>query len=371
MRKDNTTEAFFALIRAGLWEKDVCLSSYGNIDYQRLLLLAEEQTVEGIISAGIEHVQDLKIPQDVALQFVGAALQIEQRNITMNFFIESLVRKMREADIYTLLVKGQGIAQCYERPLWRTSGDIDFLLSNDYTKANDFLKPLSDAMQEELEDEKHVSYSIKNWEVELHGTMRTSILKRVDKGIDNIQKAIFTEGRIRVWHNNKTDVYLPEPNDDVILVFTHYLKHFFNGGIGIRQICDWCRLLWTFREKIDVQLLQKRLKEMGILSEWKAFSAFAVEVLGAPSDIMPLFTDSKHWSRKSERLKSFIIESGNFGHNKDTSYFDKYPFVIRKAISLWGIVKDTYTHILIFPFDGLKSFCNVFVYGMKEAIKGK
>ena len=31
MRKDNTIEAFFALVRAGLWEKDVCLSQFGEV----------------------------------------------------------------------------------------------------------------------------------------------------------------------------------------------------------------------------------------------------------------------------------------------------------------------------------------------------
>ena len=42
--------------------------------------------------------------------------------------LEQIVDKMREKDIYTLLVKGQGIAQCFERPLWRTWLVIGFII---------------------------------------------------------------------------------------------------------------------------------------------------------------------------------------------------------------------------------------------------
>ena len=44
------------------------------------------------------------------------------------------------------------------------------------------------------------------------------------------------------------------------------MKHFYQGGVGLRQFCDLSRFLWTFRGKIDTELLNKRLKEMGIIS---------------------------------------------------------------------------------------------------------
>lgn len=46
----------------------------------------------------------------------------------MNEFIEKTVQMMRMKGVNTLLVKGQGGAQCYARPLWRSSGDVDFFL---------------------------------------------------------------------------------------------------------------------------------------------------------------------------------------------------------------------------------------------------
>lgn len=126
---NNNQQAFFALVRAGLWEKEVRLLPYGEVDYAEVMRLAQEQAVVGLVAAGLEYVTDVKVPQVWALQFAGQTIQLEQRNKAMNQFIADLIAKMRKADIYTILVKGQGIAQCYERPLWRTSGDVDLFLS--------------------------------------------------------------------------------------------------------------------------------------------------------------------------------------------------------------------------------------------------
>ena len=129
-------DIFFALLRAGLWEKSVRLTPYGDIDFTEILAQAEEQSVVGLIAAGLEHVEDRKPAKRDVLQFIGRALQLEQQNTAMNYFIGVLVDKMRAEGIDTLLVKGQGIAQCYERPLWRACGDVDFFLSDEnYEKA--------------------------------------------------------------------------------------------------------------------------------------------------------------------------------------------------------------------------------------------
>ena len=112
-------DPFFELVRAGLWGKDVELRKYGTTDFAEVLHLAEEQSVVGLVTAGLERVKDVKIQQEWTLQFIGSTLQLEQRNKAMNAFVASLIKKMREAGIYSLLIKGQGIAQCYEKPLSR------------------------------------------------------------------------------------------------------------------------------------------------------------------------------------------------------------------------------------------------------------
>ena len=360
------------LVRAGLWEKEARLLQLKDIDYTRVLSLAEEQSVVGLVAAGLEHVVDVKIPSQDVLQFVGQTLQLEQQNQVMNNFIGVLVDKMREVGIYTLLVKGQGIAQCYEKPLWRACGDVDFFLSEEnYIKAKDFLIPLASSVEEEYVREKHLGMIIDPWVVELHGSLYCGLSSRMERGLDEIKNDVFYRGNVRSWMNGYTQVFLLSAGNDAVYVFTHILQHFYKGGIGIRQICDWSRLLWTYRADIDRMLLERRLKKMGLMSEWKAFGAFAVEYLGMPVEAMPLYSSDKKWKRKAGRICTFILEVGNFGYNRDKSYFGKYPYVIRKAISFGRRVGDLYRHARIFPMDSVRFLPRIVINGVRSAMRGE
>ena len=120
----NYQVVFFKILQAGLWADGESkeLQKHGftdSVDWEKVYQLAEEQSVIGVVLAGIEH-SNIQPPQELLLQWIGEVRMLEQQNKSMNQFIEKLVGKMREADIYTLLVKGQGVAQCYERPLWRS-----------------------------------------------------------------------------------------------------------------------------------------------------------------------------------------------------------------------------------------------------------
>lgn len=317
---NNNQQTFFALVRAGLWEKEVRLLPFGEVDYAEVMRLAQEQAVVGLVAAGLEHVTDVKVPQVWALQFAGRTIQLEQRNKAMNQFIADLVAKMREADIYTLLVKGQGIAQCYEKPLWRSSGDVDLLLSvENFEKAKSLLLPFSSVNKPECNYSKELGYYIDSWSVELHGTQRTGLSSRVDTGIDAVQRDLFYGGKVRSWNNGGTTVFLPAADEDVFIIFTHFIKHFYKeGGVTVRQVCDWCRLLWTYKDSIDSKLLERRIKRAGLKSEWKAFAAFAVDYLEIPVEAIPLYSKAEKWSRKAEKIVDFILKGGEWRKVHDT-----------------------------------------------------
>lgn len=370
--KDNSARAFLALLKGGLWENDVHLLHFGALDFQRVYQLAEEQSVVGAVAAGIEHVVDVKIPKADALTFVGNALQLEQQNLGMNSFIAKWIDKLRTTGINALLIKGQGVAQCYERPLWRACGDIDLLLSQQsYDIAKHLLAPYTQIEAKETISSKEYCLTIEDWTVELHGSLHCRLTKRLDFFLDKIQDECCNQGLFRVWNNSETEVLLPSADNDVFVIFTHIVKHFFREGVGLRQLCDWCRLMWTFREEIDRVLLEKRLKEAGIVSEWKAFAALAVEWLGMPVGAMPLHSSSRKWKRKAKRIMALVLETGNFGHNKDFSYFEKYPHIVVKMISLWRHTWDLIRQYFIFPMDSVRVWGSMVRIGVDAMKKEK
>lgn len=371
MKKTENINAFLALIRAGLWGKNAQLSRFNEIDYNEVCRLAEEQSVVGLVAAGLEHAVDVKLQKEVVLQFVGQALQLEQRNTAMNSFVTELIERLRKAGVYAILLKGQGVAQCYERPLWRSAGDVDLLLSdNNYQKSKDVLTPLATSLEPESIYGKHLGLTIDSWAVELHGTQHTELSSRIDKVIDSVQGGLFYQGEVRSWMNGNTHVFLPSPDNDVIFIFTHFLKHFYKGGLGLRQICDWCRLLWTYRDSLNHVLLESRIRKMELMTEWKAFAAFAVDSLGMPAETMPLYSPARKWSRKARRIQEFVMRVGNMGHNRDNSYYGNYPFVVRKCMSFGRRISDVFNHARIFPLDSIRFFPSMVFNGVRLAAKG-
>lgn len=368
----NNQKAFFELVRAGLWEKDAQLSQYIDIDFGEIYRLAEEQSVVGLVAAGLEHVKDVTPPQSVALTFAGSTLQLERRNKAMNAFIANVVDQMRQQGIYTILIKGQGVAQCYERPLWRSSGDVDFLLSEDnFLKARVFFRPLvANGFDPSNEDARNISAQLPPWDIELHGNQFCGLSKRMDSGIDEVQKSIIFDGQVRSWMNERTQVFLPSADNDVIFIFTHFLKHFYKGGLGLRQLCDWCRLLWTYKDSLNFGLLESRIRKMGLLSEWKAFGAFVVDYLGMPIDSMPFYSQQKKWSSKANGIRSFILEVGNMGHSRDLRFYGNKSFIWRKICAFGIRVGDLFRHARLFPLDSLRFFPNIMFNGVRSAIKG-
>lgn len=365
----NNQQAFFVLVKAGLWEQEARLSEFNDIDYTAIMRMAEGQSLVGVITAGLEHVQDVKVPKAEVLQYIGVTMQLEQRNKEMNKFISLLTKRLQEKGIYALLVKGQGIAQCYERPLWRACGDVDLLLDDEnYQKAKEYLLRYG-IPEEEDKERKHLGIAIEGWLVELHGTLRSALGRRVDNEIDKIQKDTFKKGCARAWRNEDTDILLPAPDNDVIFVFTHILQHFFGGGIGLRQICDWCRLLWTYRESLDHGLLESRVRRMGLMSQWKALAALAVNTLGMPVEAMPLYSTDKKWVRKANRVLLLILESGNFGHGRDMSHKQNYPKVIEYLISFWIYTKYSIRQFIIFPKEAFTGWIRTISLGVKAKTK--
>jgi hypothetical protein len=294
---------------------------------------------------------------------------LEQQNKAMNKFVASLIENLRKNDVYAILVKGQGIAQCYEKPLWRASGDVDLLLSEEnYQRAKKVLIPLADDVEQEYKSFKHIGMTLNGeYVVELHGTLHSRLSKRIDRGVDDVQKDVFCGGSVRSWNDSGTTVFLPSPDNDAIFVFTHILHHFYIEGIGLRQICDWCRLLWTYRNSWNHESLEKRLRSMGLMSEWKAFGALAVDYLGMPKEAMP-FYDSRY-KAKAERILEFVLETGNFGHNRERETPNSY--IGGKLASTFRKLKDFGHHMRIFPVDSVKFFCYFAIDGIGGAMRGE
>ena len=206
--------------------------------------------------------------------------------------------------------------------------------------------PLSSDNKLDERYSKHLGMNIDQWYVEIHGTLRTGLAGSVDRMVDKVQNDVFCGGNVRSWDYKGMTIFLPSPDNDVFFVFTHYIKHFYKEGMNLRQICDWCRLLWKFKDSLNHGLLESRIRKAGLMSEWKAFAALAVDYLGMSLDAVPLFSNVnlKDNHKKAERLLNHILKDSTGSVARDTwSIFKIFP---------WHTIK--YSPAIFFNVNGLK-----------------
>ena len=371
--KSNSIDTFFLLTRAGLYGRTEGIEDFmpERVDWAEVYQLAKEQKELGLVADGIETIRaewlkthdTLSIPRQWVVEFAHTSLRLEQRNQNMNRFIEQLFGRLQKNGIHALLLKGQGIAQCYQDPFRRAIGDVDLLLSEeDYWKAKDYLRQFASSSKEGKEYKKECAVVIANWKVEMHGSLRCGFSSRLDREFDKVYRNTFKGGSGRSWKNGEVQVPLLRKEDDVLYVFVHFLNHFYKGGVGVRQICDWSRLLWTFWDSLDLSLLEARLKTMKLMTAWRAFGMFAVEYLGMPKEAMPFYSEEEKWKRKAQRICAFILMTGNMGSNRKV----KANSVLSKKIVLSRQrFRDLANHFTIFPLDSLRFFPSILRNGLR------
>lgn len=80
------------MVRAGLWEKDVQLASFGDINFKKIYRLAIDQSIVGLVAAGIEHMNNIKISLNIIFFFCWFNNKIMNRNKLMNAVLCDLLK---------------------------------------------------------------------------------------------------------------------------------------------------------------------------------------------------------------------------------------------------------------------------------------
>ena len=212
----------------------------------------------------------------------------------------------------------------------RQCGDIDVYIGKEEQPiANNILLRHGAEAEGETSD-KHASYSFHGVHIENH---------RIILRINNPAGNRYFQRLIQEWYPQHAEtreiheypVSLPPVTFNALYIFMHAFVHFLNSGIGLRQVCDWTRLLATRHEDIDKLLLEKYFRKVGLLRAAKAFGYIAVHYLGLPEDNLPFSV--KGMERAGEILldvpnqKCMLIDAGENMYGKSiTEYINNLGY---------------------------------------------
>ncbi|NDW12633.1 hypothetical protein D0T50_06985 [Bacteroides sp. 214] len=319
---------FFELLRSGLWEKpaDISLFEEKETNWQTIYELAKRQALLGVVFDGIETLpSELRPPRPLYMQWCARVAQIETANEHLNELTGELFAEYKKAGLSPVLLKGQGVATYYPNPKHRQCGDIDIYVGKkQYEQAKQIMEALG-AVPEDEEYVKHAGFEYKNVEIEVHRIAAMLFNPAANRKLNRfIEKWLSGQPYLVMIEGNS--IPAPAPTFNAVYLFIHAFNHFLNSGIGLRQLCDWARLIKTGFNEIDRAEVTMLLSSMKLLKAAGAFAYIATTYLGLDSHDVPFPIKSN--KEDGEKLLADILIVGNFGQY-DTR-------VIPRPKSYWG-----------------------------------
>lgn len=295
-----------------------------KIDWRQLYNFASRQALLGFCFDGIERLtkefsEELKqnpMGRDLLMTWMGAAQQIRRQNMKVNAVAGKLYSKFREDGLRCCILKGQGNALMYPNPYSRTPGDIDVWVNASREEITEYAK-----CHFKLEDDirfHHLETTMDGVPVELHFfpcSMNTPLYHaRLQKWFK--RNADLQCSNVVSLPDGIGEIAIPTTAFNVVYQLTHLYHHFFDEGIGMRQIIDYYFVASMLNVNCEMLTwLQKDLKHLGL---WKFAGAVMYvlhEALGLSGEKMIAPMDEK----RGKLLLAEILNGGNFG-----KHFTKY-----------------------------------------------
>lgn len=354
-----------ALLRSALWGIPCGLES--QPDWKRILLLAEQQTVSGLVAEAVMHVPEEFWPDaPCRMKLHSKVTKIYQSHALMNRKVAQIKQLMDAHGIRSVLLKGQGLALNYPNPLSRQCGDIDLYVGDTY-----FLEAMNAIEPDKKHDtgkytyQKHFNANSEGVEIEIHRIASRLPGRRADRcfrewTVENLEKS-----ELRKVGIGGTVINLPPVYFDAVFILNHAWHHFMTGGIGLRQLCDWCLYLHRFHKEIDTDILSRNLNDFGLLRPWQIFASVAVQHLGLPADECPLYNDD--YDSKARKVMDVIWAEGNFGmHSEDRKTPRPKGHFAGKFHTFRLNTARVARLTAISPSEVLKSWTAYFINGMRN-----
>lgn len=254
----NDITAFFAFLKYCLGSKEDMSRVIACMNWQELYSFASKQALlglcfEGIERLGKEYPEELRqnpIGRELLMTWMGKAQQIRRQNMKVNAVAGKLFSMLREDGLRCCILKGQGNALMYTNPHSRTPGDIDVWINASRERIMEYAQK-----KFELGDDirlQHLETSLDGVPVELHF---------FPCSMNNI----LYHARLQKWFRRNADlqcsnvvslpdgigeIAIPTTAFNVVYQLTHLYHHFFDEGIGMRQIIDYFLVVNNFSKNV-------------------------------------------------------------------------------------------------------------------------
>lgn len=325
------------------------------MDWRGLFRFAKEQALLGVMFEGVK-----KLPKDTITDFallsqwLMVANKIALTNERINHTAVHLTELLNADGWHCCILKGQGNTLYYPAPFSRTPGDIDlwitkgdtpFMPIRDHRKrVMDYLKSTFQATHIQVH---HTEFVYEQVDVEAHffpGMMNCPWYnRRLNRWFDE-QAAEQAAHRVQL-PKGAGAISTPTLRFNLVYQLFHLYHHFFDEGIGLRQMVDYYELLLAVEPGMPV-VTNRELRRLGLFHFSGAVMWVLGKTLGLDREKMLVPPDE----RRGRVLLEEILNGGNFG-----KYDKKYGGIAQKSRvgKLVTKVKRSLSFAALYPSEAL------------------
>lgn len=293
----------------------------GNFNENKVLQYAKEQSVLPLVFSALDNSRYMQI-----------ILSFAAKNISDLTYLRRILDELKENNIDFVVLKGESVAALYKEPELRISGDIDLLVDEkDEDKALEIFSNYSYSYTERPEwgNETALHHPNKK-KVEIHVSLHDKSREDIFFGeVGNI-----TEPYMNITTKNLGEIKVLSPNDGIMFLYLHFVKHFVSSGAGIRQLLDVVIYSRYYKDKINWERFFEQLESIHYLQLYTYLLSVAVKYMGFKKEDLP---HVNYDFERADKVVADLQRCGIFGHNEaDLSQFkriyekkrnEKYGFV--------------------------------------------
>ena len=330
----------FEFLKYCLCNKKEMSGIISNMNWRQLYTFASRQALLGfcfdyIERLGKEYPEELKknpIERDLLITWMGTAQQIRRQNIKVNMVASKLYSMLRTDGLRCCILKGQGNALMYPNVYSRNPGDIDVWVNASREQITEYAKK-----RFEIGDDiryHHLETSLDGVPVELHffpGIMNNPVYNaRLQKWFK--RNADLQCSNVVSLPDGIGEIAIPTTAFNVIYQLTHLYHHFFDEGIGMRQIIDYYYVVNNDELLVIRDTLLRELKHLGLWKFARAVMYVLHETLGLSEEKMIAPMDEK----RGKLLLAEILNGGNFGqHFTKYGHFTQQGMAKKYFLKIW------------------------------------
>lgn len=361
---NNATTYFFELLQMSVGRREGLSGTPVKEEWKAMFRTAREQALVGVFTEAVCRLpEEMRPPRKPLTRLCSEVVMIEDANRRLFGKCCDLTEALVAGGFDSCILKGQGMAMLYPKPLLRHSGDIDVWMKSSGLSPHP-LKQERDPRQGE--GCKSVEDTIYNY-ARTKGTIADAVyhhlgipltIERADDGkvtiaasdnaADDVEMHFRPSFMFCPRHNRRMQEWFdeqwplqqkhtvqvkaeffapgrkdeacsfccPTPSFNAIYCLAHIYRHLFDEGVGLRQLLDYYYVIKAYNADTDDTrhaTTLANLKRFGLYRFAQAVMYVLHEVFALPESEMLVPMNEK----TGRFLLDEILRAGNFGKYDD------------------------------------------------------